>query len=130
PGVGRRDDYTAVLWTRGAPWVQTRVYFDGLPLYNPTHGGWPFSSINPDGIGSAFFHPGVRSAEWGEGAAAVLVLRSRPGSRTEPIQVRGEISLASTRLGADGHLPGGATWMFAARRTYVDVLTRAWDAVG
>jgi hypothetical protein len=35
PGVGRRDDYTAVLWTRGAPWVQTRVYFDGCRSTTP-----------------------------------------------------------------------------------------------
>ncbi|MDQ3605834.1 MAG: carboxypeptidase-like regulatory domain-containing protein, partial [Gemmatimonadota bacterium] len=36
PGVSARDDYTAILWTRGALWDQTRIYFDGLPLYNPT----------------------------------------------------------------------------------------------
>ncbi|MEX0911821.1 MAG: carboxypeptidase regulatory-like domain-containing protein, partial [Gemmatimonadota bacterium] len=130
PGVSRRDDYTAVLWTRGAPWVQTRVYFDGLPLYNPTHGGWLFSAVNPDGIGSASFHPGVRSASWGEGAAGILNLASRSGSRGEPINVTGELSLTSLRLGADGELPGGATWMLTGRRTYVDVLTKAWGSLG
>src|SRR5687767_6965556 len=31
PGVTTRDDYTAELWTRGAPWSHTRVTYDGLP---------------------------------------------------------------------------------------------------
>jgi hypothetical protein len=130
PGVGRRDDYTAVLWTRGAPWAHTRVYFDGLPLYNPTHGGWLFSSINPDGIGSAHFQPGVRSGSLGEGAAGVLDLRSRSGTPRSGVNGTAELSLASARLGLDGELPAGIRWMFAARRTYVDLVTRAWEVLG
>ncbi len=130
PGVNRRDEYTAVLWTRGAPWVQTRVYFDGMPLYNPTHGGWLFSAINPDGVGAAVFHPGVRSASWGEGAAGILDLQSRSGSPDRLMNLRGELSLASAKLSADGSLPGGASWMIAGRRTYVDLITRAWETFG
>jgi hypothetical protein len=129
PGVTRRDDYTAVLWTRGAPWVHTRVYFDGMPLYNPTHGGWLFSAVNPDGVGAAVFQPGVRSAAWGEGAAGILDLQSRTGSPSGT-SWRAEASLASLKLAGDGGLPGGVTWMIAGRRTYVDVLSRAWEAVG
>jgi hypothetical protein len=129
PGVSRRDDYTAVLWTRGAPWDHTRVYFDGLPLYNPTHGGWLFSAVNPDGIGEAIFQPGVRSAERGEGAAGILDLRTRVGS-TAGVSWRGELSLASAKLSGDGPLPLGGSWMISARRTYVDVLSRAWEVFG
>lgn len=129
PGVARRDDYTAVLWTRGAPWPQTRVYFDGMPLYNPTHGGWLFSAINPDGVGEVVFHPGVRSAEIAEGAAGVLDLRSRSGGAGGFLNVRGEMSLASAKIAADGRVPGGASWMLAGRRTYVDVASRAWGAM-
>jgi len=128
PGVSRRDDYTAVLWTRGAPWVQTRVYFDGQPLYNPTHGGWLFSAVNPDGIGAAVFHPGVRSAQWGEGAAGVLDLKSRTGNPNRLLNLQGELSVASAKIAADGRLPGGTTWMLAGRRTYVDVLTHVWGS--
>lgn len=124
PGVTTRDDYTAVLWTRGAPWDQTRIYFDGLPLYNPTHTAWLFSAINPDGIGEAVFLPGVRPAAWGEGAAGVLDLRSRSG-RTADDAVRGaaEVSLFSARLRAEGSLfDGRVGWMIAGRRTYVDLV--------
>jgi hypothetical protein len=127
PGVGRRDDYTAVLWTRGAPWVQTRVYMDGLPLYNPTHAGSLFASISPNGVGEVTYHPGVRSAEWGEGAAGILDLRSRAGTPHEPITGSFDLSLVSAQLALDGDLfDGRLRWMVAGRRTHVDVLAEAW----
>lgn len=124
PGVSTRDDYTATMWTRGATWDQTRVYFDGLPLYNPTHAGWLFSAVNPDAVSSASFHPGYRSAAWGEGSAGVLDLRSRSGRAGGAVRGTAEVSLASTRLALDGEIPGtGMTWMVAGRRSYVDLLS-------
>jgi hypothetical protein len=130
PGVGRRDDYTAVLWTRGAPWVQTRVYFDGLPLYNPTHAGSLFSSISPNGVGEVTYHPGVRAAKWGEGAAGILDLRSRRGRPDAALAGTGDLSLVSAQLALDGSvLDGGIAWMVAARRTHVDLLAGAWEFI-
>lgn len=125
PGVTTRDDFTATLWTRGASWDQTRVYLDGLPLYNPTHAGWLFSAVNPDALGDVVFYPGARPARLGEGAAAVLDLRSRSGGGGGGVKGRGELSLASARIALDGGLPDGQlNWMVAGRRTYVDVLSR------
>lgn len=127
PGVTTRDDFTATLWTRGASWDQTRVFLDGMPLYNPTHAGWLFSAVNPDALGEAVFYPGPRPARFGEGAAAVLDLHARSGADEleEGVQGRGELSLASARLALSGAAPDGAlNWMVAGRRTYVDLLTR------
>lgn len=130
PGVGRRDDYTAVLWTRGAPWVQTRVYFDGLPLYNPTHAGSLFSSVSPNGVGAVTYQPGVRSAEWGEGAAGIVDLRSRSGRAYNTVGGSADLSMVSAQLALDGDVyDGRARWMVAGRRTHVDVLAGAWDVV-
>lgn len=120
PGVTTRDDFTAALWTRGAPWSHTRVYFDGLPLFNPVHTVGVFSGLNPDGVGAVVFHPGVRSAALGEGAAAALEVKSR----RPPQEFRGgaELSVVSMRttVGAGG-AGGGVT--VAARRSYVDLAT-------
>lgn len=77
PGVATRDDWTAEAWVRGAPWGQTRIYFDGLPLFNPLHAGGLTSAINPDVIGSVTFFPGVRSVALGEGSAGIVSLTSR-----------------------------------------------------
>jgi vitamin B12 transporter len=130
PGVSTRDDYTATLWTRGASWDQTRVYFDGQPLYNPTHAGWLFSAVNPDAIGAVTFYPGVRSARWGEGAAAILDLKSRTGGENGRTHGRGELSMASARFALDGSLlQRHLSWMVAARRTYVDLLTGIYGSL-
>lgn len=130
PGVGTRDDYTATIWTRGASWGQTRVYFDGLPLYNPTHAGWLFSAVNPDAISSVAFHPGYRSARWGEGAAGVLDLRSRSGRYGSGLGANSEVSFASARVSVDGSVPeAGLSWMLATRRSYVDVFTAMAEGV-
>lgn len=128
PGVTTRDDFTAMLWTRGATWDQTRVYLDGMPLYNPTHAGWLFAAINPDAIGEVVFYPGGRPARLGEGAAAVLDLHTRSGT-PGTVRGRGEVSFASARVAMDGGVPGGAfNWMVAGRRTYVDLLARMASA--
>jgi Carboxypeptidase regulatory-like domain/TonB dependent receptor-like, beta-barrel len=130
PGVTTRDDFTAELWTRGAPWSQTRVYYDGMPLFNPLHTVGVFSGVNPDAVGAAFFHPGGRSAALGEGAAAVLDLASRP-ARGGAVGGSAELSAVSGRLALDGPLGGRGGWMVAGRRSYVDLLTDVFvDSAG
>src|SRR5438034_1013123 len=119
PSVATRDDFTAELWTRGARWSDTRVTFDGMPLFSPVHAFGVVTAIDPVAVGSAFFHPGVRPAVSGEGAAATLDLASRPA--TEPgLHGSAELSVISARAalehGTNGTSPG---WMLAARRSYV-----------
>ena len=114
PGVTTRDDYTAELWTRGAPWSHTLVTFDGLPLYNPLHGVGVFSGVNPDVVG-AFFFPGARPAAIGGGAAGVVELASRPPTVDEELRGIAEVSLVSARATLDRGSPRG--WLAAGRRS-------------
>jgi hypothetical protein len=125
PGVSTRDDFTAELWTRGAPWSHTRVYFDGMPLYNPVHTSGVFSAVNPDALGSVVFLPGVRSPAIGEGAAGVIDLHSRPAA-SESWSGAAEISAVSTKATIDRRFAGGSgEIMLAARRSYVDLVMEA-----
>jgi hypothetical protein len=131
PGVATRDDYTAELWTRGAPWAQTRVTFDGLPLFNPVHAVGVFSAVTPDILGGVFFHPGVRSVALGEGAAGAVDLRSRPGDGAGDVDGAVDVSMASAKLTLDQSLAHGrAAWILSARRSYLDFLTGGLDWVG
>jgi hypothetical protein len=129
PGVSARDDYTAGLWTRGAPWSQTRVYFDGLPLFNPVHAVGIFAGVNPDAVGVAAFLPGARSPSLGEGAAGVVDLESRgaqPGLRG-----LGELSLVSAHGAGEWSSPDGRTGLsVAARRSWADLATRLAQSLG
>lgn len=123
PSVTTRDDYSAELWTRGSRWTDTRVTFDGLPLFSPLHVGGVFAGVDPDVIGSAFFLPGARPASSGEGDAATLELASRPA--TEPgLHGLTELSVISARaVLAHGTAGRGPSWVLAARRSYVDLAT-------
>jgi hypothetical protein len=124
PGVSTRDEFSAELWTRGAPWDQTRVYFDGMPLFNPVHALGGFSGVNPDAIGAAFLHPGVQPVSLGGGAAGALDLRSRRGGGDGTLRGAGELSLVSARLALDRAVDDGRhAWMAAGRRTYLDLAT-------
>src|SRR5207245_6958546 len=82
PGVATRDDFTAELWTRGGRWTDTRVTFDGLPLFSPVHVAGVFAGVDPDPVGSACVYPAVRPAASGGGGAATLVMTAGPA--TEP----------------------------------------------
>jgi Carboxypeptidase regulatory-like domain/TonB dependent receptor-like, beta-barrel len=130
PGVTTRDDYTAELWSRGAPWSHTRVYFDGLPLFNPMHTLGVFSGVASEAIGSAVFEPGVRSASEGEGAAGVVSLTSRTAVGSGGIGGRAGISPVSARLSLERRSANGKTaWMVAARRSYIDGVSSAVASV-
>jgi hypothetical protein len=124
PGVSTRSDYTAELWTRGAPWSHTRVYFDGMPLFNPLHALGVVSGVGSNAVGAVWFHPGARSAGIAEGAAGVVDLQSRRASGAGELNVNGDLSLMSAALALDQRvLDGRAGWMLAGRRTYLDWLT-------
>ena len=129
PGVSARDDYTAGLWTRGAPWSQTRVYFDGLPLFNPVHAIGLFAGVNPDAVGVAAFLPGARPLALGEGAAGVVDIESRsaqPGMRG-----LAELSLVSGHGEGDwGSADGRTGLVVAARRSWADLGTRLAQSLG
>ncbi len=126
PGVKGRDEYSAELWTRGGRWDETRIYFDGLPLFNPLHAFGAFSGVGSDAIGAAFLHPGVRPASIAEGGSGVLDLESRSGGGDGHVRGVGELSVISGRLALDRRSPhGSSAWMISARRSYLDVATRA-----
>ncbi|MBI4500291.1 MAG: TonB-dependent receptor [Gemmatimonadetes bacterium] len=124
PGVSARDDYMAGFWTRGAPWGQTRAYYDGLPLFNPVHAFGLLSGLNPDAVGLASFHPGVRSAGIGEGAAGVLNVESR-GAARPGLHGIAELSVTSARGALESESQDGSRGLVvSARRSYVDAATR------
>lgn len=124
PGVSAGDEFSAELWTRGAPWDQTRVYFDGLPLFNPVHALGGFSGVNPDAVGAAFLHPGMQPVALGGGAAGVLDLRSRRGGGDGRVRGGGELSLVSARATLDQLSEDERhAWMLSGRRTYLDLAT-------
>jgi hypothetical protein len=102
PGVTPLDDWSAGLWVRGNRWDDNRVYYDGLPLFDPLGVLGRTSGVSADAIGGAFLHPGVRPVTLGGEGATRIDLRSRPvtGGRW-----RGAAELS--QFGASGALERG-----------------------
>lgn len=125
PGVSTRDDFTAELWTRGADWGETRVYLDGIPLFNPVHGFGVLSGVNSRLVASATLHPGVQPVAFPEGAAAVVDLRSRSGIGEPAVTGGADVSLASAQAWAAGPVGTGGGWSAGVRRSWIDVVAGA-----
>lgn len=125
PGVTTRDNWTAEVWTRGATWDHSRVYFDGLPLFNPLHAGGVTTAINEDVLGSVVFHPGVRSVSQGEGAAGVIDFTSRPAGGTGDLRGFGTVSLFAQGVTLERRFAGGRVGVLLGGRaslSSIDVL--------
>lgn len=121
PGVSTRSDYTAELWTRGAPWSHTAVYWDGVPLPNPLHALGLISGVSSAALGAVWFHPGTRPASLAGGAAGVVELRSRRATGDGALSTRADASLGGGGVALDQRvLDGRAGWMLAGRVSYLD----------
>lgn len=97
PGVTQLDDWSAKLWVRGNRWDQDRVYYDGLPLFDPLGVLGRTAGVSADAIGAAFLHPGVRPVSLGGEGATRIDLRSRPAA----IDGRWRGSAEASRFGAN-----------------------------
>jgi len=128
PGVGVLDDYSADLWTRGAPAGQTAIFFDGIPLIGGMHALGVFTGVNSDMLSTATFQPGVASAALGGAGAGVIELQSRSGS-TGAWAGSASLSPVSARLGADGPVAERMRFSAGARRSYVDAFAFLPDDV-
>ncbi|HWK89279.1 MAG TPA: TonB-dependent receptor [Longimicrobium sp.] len=128
PSVEAASDFSSAPYIRGGSPDQTLVTLDGIPLYNPYHMGGLFSAVDPDAVQSVDVLAGAFPASVGDRASGAMDIRTRDG-RTDRVRSTGALGLISARMGLDGPLPGRrGSWLVSARRTYVDVVTRAADA--
>lgn len=128
PGVSAEDDWSAEPWVRSGRWDETRVYFDGLPLFDPTHAGGAFTSVSPDAVGTLSFHPGVRPVDLGAASGSVVDLRSRPVTGDGPLSGLAQLSVLSGRFSVDKPLGPGNGVSLSGRRSYIGEVTRGSSA--
>ncbi len=131
PGVTRVSDFTASFNVRGGSADQNLILLDGVPILNPFHGMGTFSVFNPDALQRAELQSGGFPARYGGRVSSVLLLESDMGNGE--LDVDAAVGLISSRATVRGSLPGNvsdglglasARWQLAARRSYLDLLTR------
>lgn len=126
PGVATRSGYTAELWLRGAPWHETQVQFDGVPLYGPLHALGTLSALPTASIGALRLEPGIRSAAIGDAASGSVLVDTRRAEGAGELRGVVDLSVLSAALTLDQRVADArAGWLVSARRSYLDWLTAA-----
>jgi hypothetical protein len=131
PGVFKNGLAINHLIVRGGSPTENAFYLDNIQIPNINHypvfgtTGGAISLLNPDFIEEATFYAGGFPASYGGRLSSVMALRFREGSREQTVF---QTDMGLSGLGAIGEGPlgrGRGSWMLAARRSYLDVLTEA-----
>lgn len=129
PGVGVTTPGRNDLIVRGGAPFENLFLIDGIPIPNINHfgsqgsTGGPLSLVNIDLVADAEFAAGGFRARYGNRTASVTSITLREGSR----RPSAELNLAATGFGAilEGPLGPATSFVFSARRSYLDLLFKA-----
>ena len=107
------------MYVRGGTDDQNLVTLDEAVVYNVWHLFGFFSVFNPDAKDVTVIKGGF-PAHYGGRLSAVIDTRMYEGNK-EKIKVKGGVGLLTSRITVDGPvIPEKASFMVAARRTYID----------
>jgi hypothetical protein len=132
PAVAKVNDQSNALIVRGGSPVENAFFIDNIEIPNinhfPTQGatGGPIGMVNVDFIQDVRFHSGGFSAAYGDRLSSVMDISFREGNRNE---FDGQLDLNFAGFGgvAEGPFGKKGSWLFSARRSYLDLLVKAVD---
>lgn len=125
PGVTNAGEGSSGIYVRGGGPDQNLVLLDEAQVYNPSHLFGFFSSFNSDAVKSVELFKGGFPAEYGGKLSSVLDVKLNEGNDKRWAGSGGIGSVAS-RFTLEGPIvKGKSSFIVSARRTYVDLLTRA-----
>lgn len=128
PSVTRTNDMINYLVVRGGSPAENSFYLDNIEIPNINH--YPalgstagaISLLNVDFIRDVRFYSGGFSPIFGDRLSSVMDISFREGNHDESDF---QLSLDMMGIGAVGEGPvasGKGSWMFSARRSYIDLL--------
>ena len=124
PGIQAGQEGTAGMIVRGGNADQNLILLDGVPIYNATHVFGLFSIFNTDAINNLKMLKGGFPARYGGRLSSVLDVAMKDGNNKE-FHGKASLGLISSKLFLEGPILSDKTsFMIAARRTYLDLLTR------
>lgn len=122
PGVQSSGEGNTGFYVRGGGPDQNLILLDGAPVYNASHLFGFFSVFNADAIKSVNLIKGGMPAQYGTKLASVLDINMKDGNYKE-YHAEGGIGVIASRLTVEGPIKKDtASFIFSARRTYIDVL--------
>jgi hypothetical protein len=131
PGVAKVNDKVNGLVVRGGNPSENTFFIDNIEIPNINHypiqgtSGGRISLINVDFIQDVNFHAGGFSALYGDRLSSVMDITYRQGN-TEKFEAQIDLNFAGLSAQAEGPISKGkGSWMFSARRSYLDLLVNA-----
>ena len=137
PGVTANDDLLAEFAVRGAHFRRVGIFLDGVltdTLLHIASGNaderFTFAVINTDTISEVSLLSGAFPAKYGDATGGVLLLGTRDGNRIKPaFRVSTGLQIGTSGV-VDGPLANKrGSWLFAARSSLLDYVSRAIDRI-
>jgi hypothetical protein len=133
PAIAKVNDQSNSLIVRGGSPVENAFYIDNIEIPNinhfPTQGssGGPIGIINVDFINDVNFFSGGFSTAYGDKLSSIMELTFREGNRDE-FDAQLDLNFSGFGGVAEGPLfSENGSWLFSARRSYLDYLIKAVD---
>jgi hypothetical protein len=124
PGVRNAGEGNTGLYVRGGGPDQNLILLDDAVVYNSGHLFGFFSIFNSDVIKNTTLIKGGMPAQYAGRLSSVLDVAMKEGNLKKS-ETEGGIGLIASRIALQGPLKKDkASYMIAARRTYVDVLVK------
>jgi len=124
PGVQAGGEGSSGLYVRGGSPDQNLMLLDGTPVYNASHLFGFFSVFNADAIKNVELIKGGFPARYGGRLSSVVDITMKEGNM-QKLHGEGAIGLIASRLTVEGPIKKDtASFIFSARRTYIDILAR------
>lgn len=129
PGVSTVGEGASGFNVRGGGVGQNLVLLDEAPVYNSSHMLGFFSVFNPDAVKDVKLIKGGIPARYGGRISSVLDIRMKEGNNKN-FAAQGGIGTIFSRVAVEGPiLKDKASFIIAARRSYIDVLIRPFTDV-
>jgi len=129
PGVSTVGEGASGFNVRGGNVGQNLILLDEAPVYNSSHLLGFFSVFNPDAVKDVKLYKGAIPSRYGGRISSLLDVRMKEGNNKK-MEVTGGIGTIFSRLAVEGPLiKNKASFIIAARRSYIDVLARPFVQV-
>lgn len=126
PGVQSAGEGTSGFLVRGGNASQNLVLLDNTTVYNTGHLFGFFSVFNSNALKDVKLMKGGIPAKYGGRISSVVDISMKEGNRRS-YEVDGGVGLISSDITVEGPIDSGrSSFLFSARRTYIDILSEAF----
>jgi hypothetical protein len=130
PGIQKATEGTAGLYVRGGGADQNLILLDDATVYNTSHLFGFFSVFNGDAIKNMELYKGGFPARYGGRISSVLEVQMKDGNK-QALHGEATLGLVSAKVMLEGPIKKDkSSFLFSARRTYFDILTKPSFAGG